>query len=110
MKLTNSSWLGLTSVETIARFGAARLVRKLDGRHELIGGTPAEHSAAREWCSLFAPKIVFSGCRNAWTSRLRRPAGRIRLMHNMRLIFKIIGPVLRLRRNHHASANGPGAN
>jgi len=57
MKLTNSSWLGLTSVETIARFGAARLVRKLDGRHELIGGTPAEHSAARDWCSLFAPKM-----------------------------------------------------
>jgi hypothetical protein len=60
MKSSNPSWLGLSPVETIARFGAARLVRKLDGRHELIGGEPAEHSAAREWCSLFAPEIVFS--------------------------------------------------
>jgi hypothetical protein len=61
MKLTNSSWLGLAPVETIARFGAARLVRKLDGRHELIGGTLPEHSAAREWCSRLAPEIVFTG-------------------------------------------------
>ena len=57
MKLTKSIWLGLSPVETIARFGAARLVRKLDGRHELIGGTAEDHAAAREWCSLFAPEI-----------------------------------------------------
>jgi hypothetical protein len=31
MKSSNSSWLGLSPVETIARFGAARLVRNLDG-------------------------------------------------------------------------------
>lgn len=60
MKIKNSSWLGLAPVETIARFGAARLVRNLDGRHDLIGGMPADHSAAREWCSLFAPQIVFA--------------------------------------------------
>ena len=60
MKLTNSSWLALAPVETIARFGAARLVRKLDGRHEIIGGTAEHHAAAREWCSLFAPEIVFT--------------------------------------------------
>jgi hypothetical protein len=66
MKLTNSSWLGLAPVETIARFGTARLVRKLDGRHELIGGTAEHHAAAREWCSLFAPEIVFTpACRPA---------------------------------------------
>jgi len=44
----------------IARFGAARLVRKPNGRHELIGGTPADCAEAREWCSLFAPEVVFS--------------------------------------------------
>ena len=60
MKLTNSSWFSLATVETMARFGTASLVRNLDGRHELIGGTPSEHSAAREWCSLFAPEIVFT--------------------------------------------------
>jgi hypothetical protein len=61
MKSSSSSWLGLSPVEKAARFDAARLVRKLDGRHEFIGGTPAEHSAAREWCSLFAPKVVLIG-------------------------------------------------
>jgi hypothetical protein len=45
---------------TIARFGPARLVRKPDGRHELIGGTADHHAAAREWCSLFAPEVVFN--------------------------------------------------
>jgi len=65
MKLTNSSWFSLANVETIARFRAARLVRKLDGRHELIGGTPSEHSAAREWCSIFAPEIVFTSAPQA---------------------------------------------
>ncbi len=40
-------------------FGTARLVKKSDGPHELIGGTADDHAAAREWCSLFAPEIVF---------------------------------------------------
>ena len=45
---------------TIARFGPARLIKHFDGPHELIGGTPADQAAAREWCSLFAPEVVFS--------------------------------------------------
>jgi hypothetical protein len=60
MKLTNSLWLGQTTGETIAIFGAARLVKKLDGKIELIGGTPADHVDARERCRLFAPDIVFA--------------------------------------------------
>jgi|GEM_PF-1706241 len=50
---------------TIARFGPARLVRlewpsARRGRHELIGGTDEHRAAAREWCSHFAPEIVFA--------------------------------------------------
>jgi hypothetical protein len=45
---------------TIARFGPARLVKNFAGAYELIGGTPADHAAAREWCSLFAPAVVFA--------------------------------------------------
>ena len=60
MKLINSLWLGQTTGETIAIFGAARLVKKLDGKIELFGGTEDDHAAAREWCSLFAPEVVFS--------------------------------------------------
>ncbi len=44
----------------IAAFGTARLVKKFDGRHELIGGTADDHVAAREWCSLFAHEVVFT--------------------------------------------------
>lgn len=39
--------------ETIAVFGAARLVKHLDGKIQLIGGTPEDRRAAREWCSMF---------------------------------------------------------
>jgi len=46
---------------TIARFGPARLIKHFDGPYELIGGTPADQAAAREWCSMFAPGVVFSG-------------------------------------------------
>ena len=45
----------------LATFGTARLVRKSDGKHELIGGTADDHAAAREWCSLFAHEVVSSG-------------------------------------------------
>ena len=46
--------------QLVATFGTARLVRHLDGRYELLGGTPADLTDAREWCSLFAPEVVFS--------------------------------------------------
>ncbi len=54
------SFSTFASRKIIAIFGAARLVRKLDGHHELIGGTPADHAAAIEWCSLFAHEVVFT--------------------------------------------------
>ena len=37
----------------VASFGAAKLIRHRDGRWELHGGSPGDHAAAREWCSLF---------------------------------------------------------
>jgi hypothetical protein len=64
MKIKKTYQLPLSALNfeptLIARFGPARLVRKLDGRHELIGGTADDHAAAREWCSLFAPEVVFT--------------------------------------------------
>lgn len=44
----------------VAAFGTARLVKKSDGNHELIGGTADDRAAAREWCSLFAHEVVFT--------------------------------------------------
>jgi hypothetical protein len=54
---------------TIAFFGAARLVKKGNGRHELIGGTAGDCTAAREWCSLFAHEVVFTAVPEAQTPR-----------------------------------------
>jgi hypothetical protein len=61
MKMNTRFRFGSSRDEAIAFFGTARLVKKSDGRHELIGGTAADHAAAREWCSLFAPAVVFAG-------------------------------------------------
>lgn len=42
----------------IARFGAARLFERPDGRAELRGGTEAERTQAKEWLSLFEHETV----------------------------------------------------
>ncbi len=39
--------------ELIATFGQAQLVRTLDGKSELRGGTAEDRQAAREWISMF---------------------------------------------------------
>ena len=44
----------------VRQFGNASLIRHRDGRHELIGGTDADRTAAFEWVSLFAHEIVFA--------------------------------------------------
>ena len=50
--------------QVVRQFGDAKLFCHSNGRHELIGGTADDHAAAREWCSLFAPEVVFksAGC------------------------------------------------
>ncbi len=60
MKLNHLYWFTKHEEEIIARFGDARLIRHLDGQHELVGGTPDDLVAAREWCSLYARDLVFS--------------------------------------------------
>ncbi|MBM3823913.1 MAG: hypothetical protein FJ404_13690 [Verrucomicrobia bacterium] len=46
------------SVETVATFGRARLVRAADGRLELRGGSEEDRARAREWISLFMHEAV----------------------------------------------------
>jgi hypothetical protein len=70
MKLINSYWLGQNQGETMATFGSARLVKKLDGKIELIGGTATDHADARERCSLFAPGVF--ECPNQRNQAIRR--------------------------------------
>ena len=42
----------------IATFGAAKLVRCLNGRFELRGGNHGDLVEAREWASLFMPEVT----------------------------------------------------
>jgi hypothetical protein len=46
--------------QVIQQFGDAKLVRRPNGQHELLGGTDADRIAAYEWTSLFAHEIVFT--------------------------------------------------
>jgi hypothetical protein len=54
-------------------FGEGRLVRHPNGRYELIGGTRADFTAAKEWISLFGHEIILPPPTN-----LRRPPLTIR--------------------------------
>jgi hypothetical protein len=59
----------------IANFGNARLVKTLNGKFELLGGSPDDRAAAREWCSLFLHDAVFA-CSPAHPPRPATPMAR----------------------------------
>jgi hypothetical protein len=45
--------------EVVRGFGNACLIKRTDGRHELVGGNENNFTEAKEWVSLFAHEIVF---------------------------------------------------
>jgi len=59
MKLNPISWLFRDEGDLIALFGNARLVKRLNGKFELLGGNDADRAEAKEWCSLFLHEAVF---------------------------------------------------
>jgi len=60
--------------QVVRQFGAAKLLRRTDGQHELVGGTDADRHEAFEWVSLFAHEIVFTHFyREAGESCQKRP-------------------------------------
>ena len=44
--------------EVIATFGQAQLVKFLDGKYELRGGSKDDRLAAKEWIALFCHEVV----------------------------------------------------
>jgi hypothetical protein len=44
--------------EVIATFGGAQLVKHLNGRFELRGGSVEDQRAAREWANTFMPAVA----------------------------------------------------
>jgi hypothetical protein len=53
----------------IQLFGEAKLVQHANGQYELVGGTRADLTAAKEWISMFGHEIVLNKSTNT-----RRPA------------------------------------
>ena len=53
MKLNLLAWFKSNEGETLAQFGEARLLKRPNGKIELVGGKADDRSAAREWASLF---------------------------------------------------------
>ena len=48
--------------EVMASWGEAQLIKYLNGRTELRGGSKEDRAEAREWMSMFWHKAVFSEC------------------------------------------------
>jgi len=49
MKIKNIGKHIANTAKVINRFGSAWLIRRANGRHELIGGTDGDFTAAKEW-------------------------------------------------------------
>ena len=60
MKFTQLLRLARDEGETTAVFGDSRLVKKLSGKIELLGGSTEDRRAAREWCSMFLHEAAFA--------------------------------------------------
>ena len=50
----------------ISHFGNALLAQRTDGKHELVGGSDGDYTAAKEWVSLFAHEIAFTRSVKRW--------------------------------------------
>jgi hypothetical protein len=44
--------------EVIASWGEARLLKYLDGKYELRGGSADDHTEAKQWISMFMHEVV----------------------------------------------------
>jgi hypothetical protein len=47
--------------KVVASWGAARLIKRLDGKHELRGGSEQDRRDAKEWLAMFWHEVVVQG-------------------------------------------------
>ena len=47
--------------EIVGHLGQVQLVRKADGKHELVGDTAKAQAMVRNWCAGYAPFLEFVG-------------------------------------------------
>ena len=58
MKFRDILKMGRNDGEVIATFGRAQLIKTLDCKFQLIGGSHSDRLSAREWVSLFMHEAV----------------------------------------------------
>jgi hypothetical protein len=58
MRIKKSYEIHTASDEIVGHFGQVRLVRKADGKYELVGGTTGAQTMVRNWCGLYAPFVL----------------------------------------------------
>jgi len=58
MRFKYPDWIRPDPDEIVAVFGQAKLVRRLDGKTELRGGTEQDRITAKEWIALFWHEAV----------------------------------------------------
>ncbi len=58
MKLGFWDWMKQSNERVLACFGGAQLIKSLDGRLELRGGSSQDRLAAKEWMSLFCHEAL----------------------------------------------------
>jgi len=49
--------------EAMAHFGEARIVKTLDDKYELVGGSEEDRNDAMDWVALFCPEIEIEALR-----------------------------------------------
>jgi hypothetical protein len=57
MRRRSNSQYTQTEAEVLAVFGDAKLMKHMNGKVELRGGTAEDQRAAREWVEKFMPQI-----------------------------------------------------
>jgi hypothetical protein len=61
MKIEYPSEPIVKSEGIIIQFGNARLIKRADGKHELVGGCEGDFTQAKEWVSLSPMKLCSPG-------------------------------------------------
>lgn len=70
MMIRLMAWNG-GEIETLARFGNARIVRLTGGRIEIRGGDVRDRTEAREWASMFCHEALPGGVQASSPAILR---------------------------------------
>jgi hypothetical protein len=79
---TNSCRIDCTGgVHSIATFGDAQLVRRINGPYELRGGSAADHADVKQWISLFLHEAAVSY--PSPVARRTRSSGLARFVYRM---------------------------